>query len=170
MTNAILVLNAGSSSLKFEVYPDAAGTPAPILRGKITGKGNAAVFSARDAKGDAMHRGDLMACDPATGHDDLIHALLDWLKPHQGGIAITAAGHRVVHGGRNLAAPALVTDALLGELDALTPLAPMHQPHNLAAIRIVATALPGLPQVACLDTSFHRTQTRLAQLFACPAR
>ena len=75
-----------------------------------------------------------------------------------------------MHGGRDHDGPARVTDALLAELDALVPLAPLHQPHNLAAIRCVAASVPGLPQVACFDTSFHRTQDRLAQLFALPAR
>lgn len=168
MTAAILVLNAGSSSLKFAVYPDQSGDRSPFLRGKIAGIGTDPTFSAQSGEGPALRQDQLMRLDPRAGHNALIPALLDWLKRHQGGFAITAAGHRVVHGGRAHAGPARVTGALLAELDALAPLAPLHQPHNLAAIRIVAASAPGLPQVACFDTSFHRTQDRLAQLFALP--
>ena len=168
MTDAILVLNAGSSSLKFAVYPDKAGTPSPILRGKIMGIGNVPIFSARDAKGDALPPEASMKPLSTAKHGDLIPALLDWLNSQQGGVSITAAGHRVVHGGRDYTGPARITETLLADLDALVPLAPLHQPHNLAAIRCVDAAAPGLPQVACFDTSFHRTQARLAQLFALP--
>ena len=168
MTDAILVLNAGSSSLKFAVYPDEADTRTPVLRGKIAGIGSGPVFSASDGAGRAVAQDDLIRPDPGATHDDLIPVLLDWLKSHQDGITITAAGHRVVHGGLERTGPARVTGALLAELDTLVPLAPLHQPHNLAAIRSVAAREPGLAQVACFDTSFHRTQSRLAQIFALP--
>ncbi len=168
MTNAILVLNAGSSSLKFAIYGDGDGALDVLLRGKISGIGSNPVFSAKDADGLAMSGKDLPPMDLETGQDDLIPELLDWVNAHQGGVTIKAVGHRVVHGGRHHAEPALITDALLAELESLSPLAPMHQPHNLAAIRCVAASIPGLTQVACFDTSFHRTQDRLAQLFALP--
>ena len=87
---------------------------------------------------------------------------------HKGGVEIVAAGHRVVHGGLDHRGPAQVTQALLVELETLAPLAPQHQPHNLAGIRACRSSAPGLPQVACFDTGFHRTQARLAQLFALP--
>ena len=115
MPDAILVLNAGSSSLKFAVYPVEAGAPSPILRGKIAGIGNAPVFSARDGEGRAVPQNDLMRLNPGAGIDDLIPALLDWLKSHQGGVGIVAAGHRVVHGGRNHTGPARVSTTLLAE-------------------------------------------------------
>ncbi len=168
MTDGILVLNVGSSSIKFALYGQATDAAPPTLRGKIAGIGSDPVLSARDGAGRAVRQDRLMRIDPASRHDDLIPALLDWLKRHQDGIDIAAAGHRVVHGGRDHAGPARVTEALLADLDALVPLAPLHQPHNLAAIRSVAAWAPGLPQVACFDTSFHRTQDRLAQLFALP--
>ncbi len=170
MTDAILVLNAGSSSLKFAVYPDEDGAPSPILRGKIAGHGANLVFSARDGEGRGLPPKDLMPLDIDAGHDALIPALLDWPKIHQRGVTIAAAGHCVVHSGRDHSGPAKVTDTLLTELDALVPLAPLHQPHNLVAIRCVAASAPGLPQVACFDTSFHRTQDPLAQLFALPRK
>jgi acetate kinase len=168
MTDAILILNAGSSSLKFAVYPDEAGASEPSLRGKIVGIGNSPIFSARDSSGDILSAEAGMKLCPSFGHSDLIPALLDWLNSHQDGITITAAGHRVVHGGRDHTGPMRVTDELLTELATLVPLAPLHQPHNLGAIHCITDFAPGLPQVVCFDTSFHRTQDRLAQLFALP--
>ena len=168
MNDAILVLNAGSSSLKFAVYPYAPGSPPPILRGKIAGIGTNPVFSVRKSVGVAVPQASPMPLEPSAGLDDLIPKLLDWLNSNRGGVTIRAAGHRVVHGGRTHAEPARVTDVLLTDLETLVPLAPLHQPHNLAAIRCVAASDPGLPQVACFDTSFHRTQSRLSQLFALP--
>ena len=168
MTDAILVLNAGSSSLKFAVYPYAPGSPPPILRGKIAGIGTNPVFSVRKSVGVAVPQASPMPLEPSAGLDDLIPKLLDWLNSNRGGVTIRAAGHRVVHGGRTHAEPARVTDVLLTDLETLVPLAPLHQPHNLAAIRCVAASDPGLPQIVCFDTSFHRTQSRLSQLFALP--
>ncbi|MGO4910391.1 acetate/propionate family kinase [Pseudorhodobacter sp. W20_MBD10_FR17] len=167
MTDTILVLNAGSSSLKFAVYARNMGATAAVLRGKIAGIGNNPVFSARDSAGEPVVR-DFPPMGSSTQIDILIPMLIDWVQTNQIGITITAAGHRVVHGRRHHTGPALVTDALMVELMALVPLAPLHQPHNLAAIRCIAASMPDLPQVACFDTSFHRTQNRLAQLFALP--
>jgi acetate kinase len=168
MIDALLVLNAGSSSLKFAVYPAQDCEKGAILRGKIAGIGTAPVFTARDSAGNVLPDGDLMPVAQDAGHEMLIPHLLAWLSGHSDGLNITAAGHRVVHGGRNRAGPACVTPDLMVELEALSPLAPLHQPHNLAAIRLVAAAMPDLPQIACFDTSFHRTQDHLAQLFALP--
>lgn len=168
MTGALLILNAGSSSLKFAVYPIAEDTHPPFVRGKFARIGTAPVFSARRRDGETLPWDQVLPLAKNIGHDALIPALLDWLKAQLGDLPIVAAGHRVVHGGRFHDGPARVTDALLAELDALVPLAPLHQPHNLAAIRCVATAAPDLPQVACFDTSFHRSQSPLAQMFALP--
>lgn len=168
MNEAVLVLNAGSSSLKFAVYPTRADHLPPMLRGKISGIGDRPVFSAQDGSGCAVLPGSQMQVDPGDGQADLIPALLDWLTTHPDDVTLSAAGHRVVHGGLSHAGPARVTEALLTELETLVPLAPLHQPHSLSAIRAVAAAMPDLPQVACFDTSFHRTTGRLAQLFALP--
>ncbi len=167
MTEAILILNAGSSSLKFALYPVTDDFPA-LLRGKITGIGSAPVFTARDHGGQKLAPSDVMALVPGMDRDALIPDLLHWLTAKFPDIEITAAGHRVVHGGRTNSGPARLKPALMAELDGLVPLAPLHQPHNLAAIRSVAASLPDLLQIACFDTSFHRTQSRLAQLFALP--
>ncbi|MGB3247072.1 MAG: acetate/propionate family kinase [Sulfitobacter sp.] len=167
MSDVILVLNAGSSSIKFAVYPiDADATP--VIRGKIAGIGRAPVFSPFDGKDVALDKGELSNLDGAANHETIVAMLLTWLQHHEGDTTLVAVGHRVVHGGRNFTAPALIDGAALRELEQLAPLAPLHQPHNLAAIRAVAAWQANLPQVACFDTSFHRTQSRLAQLFALP--
>lgn len=125
------------------------------------------MFSAQDgAEGTVPN--DFPPVDRGRGLDRLIPTLLDWVQAHSGGINLSAVGHRVVHGGQHCAAPARVTNALLADLAALVPLAPLHQLHNLAAIRSVAALLPDLPQVACFDTSFNQSQSRLAQLCALP--
>lgn len=162
MTPTILVLNAGSSSLKFALY--AAGTETPLCRGGVSGIGGEAKI---DASGTHT---SFLAATPAIAHADhetSVAWLLDALDDAPD-LTLTAAGHRVVHGGPDFAEPVRVDDAVLAALDRLTPLAPAHQPHNLAAIRAVTRAWPSLPQVACFDTAFHRTQARLAQLFPIP--
>ena len=102
---------------------------------------------------------------------DVVEFLFEWFR---GGILagheIGAVGHRIVHGGVRFSAPRLVDAAVLAELEALIPLAPLHQPHNLAAVKAVAKVAPGLPQVACFDTAFHRSQPAVAQEFALPRR
>ncbi|WP_372804519.1 acetate/propionate family kinase [Loktanella salsilacus] len=165
MTQAILTLNAGSSSLKFALFPVTDDFPA-LMRGKIAGIGTAARFTATDHDGKPVTQP--MGVKPDAQHDALIPDLLRWLGRQFPDVTITAVGHRVVHGGRSFKAPTLITPEVLDTLTDLVPLAPLHQPHNLAAIRRVATLLPKVPQVACFDTSFHRTQDRLAQLFALP--
>lgn len=162
MTGTILVLNVGSSSIKFASYP--ANTAAdPVLAGSITGIGRSPKLAVkgRDA-GDAI--GPLAASDTTP---DLIARLVGWLE-NESGDNLVAAGHRVVHGGRDFSEPVIVNDGIMARLDRFVPLAPNHQPHNLAGIRAVAAARPTLPQVACFDTAFHRTQPRLAQLYAIP--
>ncbi len=162
MTGTILVLNVGSSSIKFASYP--ADTDAePVLAGAITGIGRSPKLAVKGRNaGDAI--GPLAASDTTP---DLIARLVGWLES-EGGDSLVAAGHRVVHGGRDFSAPVIVNDGIMARLEGFESLAPNHQPHNLAGIRAVAAARPGLPQVACFDTAFHRTQSRLAQLYAIP--
>jgi acetate kinase len=168
MTHALLTLNAGSSSLKFAVFDRKSdGTDAEIS-GKFTGIGREPDFSAKNKTGAPLAKGDLQTIKVASDHEFLIAKLFDWLDQHLGRWSLDAVGHRVVHGGRDFADPILLTEGVLQELEAFTPLAPLHQPHNLAAIRAVMKWQPNLPQIACFDTSFHRTQARLAQLFALP--
>jgi acetate kinase len=102
------------------------------------------------------------------GQAEALRALLDWLDNAAFEERLIAAGHRVVHGGEELSDPVRVDKAVLARLDALVPLAPLHQPHNLAGIRLLGALRPGLPQVACFDTAFHRTQPPVARAFAMP--
>jgi acetate kinase len=167
MDDVILVLNAGSSSLKFELFRSDGGRPVPLLGGKLEELGTAARFEARDAAGTRLGEHRWPATAP-PGHDGAVAWLARWLIDHQPGLRLRAVGHRVVHGGTRHHAPVKVDAALLADLDRLVPLAPLHQPHNLSAIRAVAAHRPDLPQVACFDTAFHTTQTELAQMYALP--
>lgn len=164
MTEQLIgVINAGSSSLKFSVY---AGDQR-LLDGQVDGIGVRPSAKARDTKGMALPPPDLGVAPPTTPADALI-AIMPWLNDRLGGRRFSALGHRVVHGGPHHAAPCLVTPALLAELDTLSPLAPLHQPHNLAPIRAAMGRAPNLPQVVCFDTAFHRTIPEVSQVFALP--
>ncbi len=164
MTDVILTLNAGSSSLKFALHPVAAPL-IPVLRGKITGLKRAPVFSVSVPKD---HGADIPTLALDTTHEQAAALLLRWLADHAGGHHIKAVGHRVVHGGQAFTQSVRVTPEIVAQLAALTPLAPLHQPHNIAPMRMIAQTAPDLPQVACFDTSFHTTQDPLAKLFALP--
>ncbi|TNF21303.1 MAG: acetate/propionate family kinase [Rhodobacteraceae bacterium] len=168
MSGDILTLNAGSSSLKFAVFDAEARDRTPRISGMIAGIGRAPEFSARASGGAPLDTGDFGALGAETSHAEGIVLLLDWLARHQGERPLQAVGHRVVHGGKGFSAPTRVTDAVLAELETLVPLAPLHQPHNLAAIRAVAAWRPDLCQIACFDTGFHHTQDRLSRIFALP--
>jgi acetate kinase len=109
------------------------------------------------------------SCAAATDHAAAVSAILEAIGRHAADCVVAAAGHRVVHGGALHAAPVRVTPGVIAELRALAPLAPLHQPHNVAAIEALAARHPALPQVACFDTAFHRTQPEVAQAFALPA-
>jgi len=168
MDEHALVLNAGSSSLKFCVYgrPGAGGPWRLEVRGQIEGIGTAPRLSARDGAGDTVEDRTLDAV--VRDGRGALDALAAWLRSRYAGAHVVGVGHRVVHGGARHDAPAIVTPALLEDLRALVPLAPLHQPHNLAAIEAVAELLPGVPQVACFDTSFHRGQPAVAELVPLP--
>jgi acetate kinase len=167
-TDTILVLNAGSSSIKFRTFR-VGGERGPALaaKGIIEGIGIAPRFSA--TAGDGAPLGAESWGDAALGHEALLDYLSDWLDGRRGGDRLAAAAHRVVHGGVRFAAPAVLDGEIIGELERLIPLAPLHQPHNLAAIAAMARRFPGLPQVACFDTAFHRSQPEVATRFALPA-
>ena len=168
MNGVFLTLNAGSSSIKFAVFDADTDTTTPRIKGAVTGIGRAPAFSARDAGGTTLDAGALASLDASIDHEAVISLLLPWLAGHTANRPLRAVGHRVVHGGQAFAGPTLVSAPVLEELAELEPLAPLHQPHNVAAIRAVAKWRPEVAQVACFDTSFHRSQDRLAQLFALP--
>jgi len=167
MSEALLILNAGSSSLKFSVFRDS-DPPELMLRGQLESLLTEPCFTARDASGKVVDERAWPAGSP-LGHRGAIEFLFDWgRRGHLGDIQLAAAGHRVVHGGTKFTQPVKIGDAVLADLESLVSLAPLHQPHNIAAIRAVAQHSPALPQVACFDTSFHRTQPAVAQQFAIP--
>jgi acetate kinase len=167
MADLILVVNAGSSSIKFCGFTVQGHEPALALRGQIEGLYTEPRFKVANAAGD---RHDEHEWAPGTqlGHDGGIHFLGDFLRSHDSGFRLAAVGHRVVHGGLEFTEATLVTQEVIDKLAKLVPLAPLHQPHNLAPIRILAERRPEVPQVACFDTAFHRSQPAAAQAFALP--
>jgi len=168
MPGTVLALNAGSSSIKFalaEIRPDASA--AVIANGEIEGIGTAPHFAAKDALGAIIGE---RRWEPSAGadHEALLGGLLEWVDGHLGPDTLVAAGHRVVHGGRDFIQPVRIDQSVLTALAALTPLAPLHQPHSLSPVRAIMTLRPSLPQVACFDTAFHHTMSPVATRFALP--
>lgn len=166
MTDAILTLNAGSSSLKFALF----AVPAldPIAVGLIEGLGSDPKATLRDASGTKILVDDLEKMSSDAGHDVALPVVLALLRERFPAAAIRAVGHRVVHGGRRHGGPARVDDALIAELGKFSPLAPLHQPHNLDGIAAAAAAFPGVPQIACFDTAFHHDKPFVDDVFAIP--
>lgn len=165
-SDTILVLNAGSSSLKFSLYREDGEDLTPIYHGQIAGIGRSPVFSAEDAAGDPVEENLLSGSEDS--HEAALERLLDWLAGKLNGKMPRAAGHRVVHGGPRHDQALRLSRETLDELHGLSPLAPLHQPHNLAPIEALWRLQPNLPQVACFDTAFHRSQPEIAQRFALP--
>ncbi len=166
MSGALLTINAGSSSLKASLFDIDAGAPTPIFKGEVEGVGTAPRFTVRDHAGEVVL--DRSWPDADTPFDVVLETVIAWAESRRGEADLKAVGHRVVHGGRDYVHPRRVTPQLLDALDRLTPLAPLHQPHNLAPIRAIAAARPDLPQVACFDTAFHATMPTVAKRFALP--
>ncbi len=169
MSDGILVINAGSSSIKFSLFIDGNKGKDPVLlyKGQVEGIHVAPHFIAQAADNKVLKE-QHWPKDSTLTHADLLKELMDWINANLQGAEIKAAGHRVVHGGPDYATPRLVDEALLAALENFVPLAPLHQPHNLTPIKALAKLYPGLPQVACFDTAFHRTNSKLAEMFALP--
>jgi acetate kinase len=167
MNDYTVVVNAGSSSLKFSVYRRAESDSWTLeARGQVEGIGTSPKFSAKDGADKPI--GDV-ALDPTIR--DARAALgfvANWLRDRYHGAHVCGVGHRVVHGGAQYSGPTIVTPEVMENLRALIPLAPLHQPYNLSAIEAVWERLPGVPQVVCFDTSFHRGQPAVAQLVPLP--
>lgn len=159
----VLVLNAGSSSVKFRI---AETTGHALYEGAISGIGSKPAFKLKDGAGKAVPLD--LAPERIDEHEDALDLLLEIAARFLPDRRILAAGHRVVHGGLEFAEPVLVDEGVLTRLEAFVPLAPLHQPHNLAAIRALVRLRPDLPQVACFDTAFHVGQDRIARLFGLP--
>ena len=171
MTDVIVVLNAGSSSIKFSMFavPSRGQDLALRYRGAIDGIGSDPRFVVADTDGRRVV--DQAVAGPrvrAGDHETVLPVLHEWIAGHTDDLRVAAVGHRVVHGGEQFAAPVLIDDAILDQLEKLAPLAPLHQPHNLAPIRVISRIEPDLPQVACFDTAFHRAQPPVSQLYALP--
>lgn len=174
VAGSVIVLNAGSSSVKFAAYACDARGPASLerlLHGEIDGLGRAAQLQAWDRDGRALPgAGVPITADTPQGHEQRLRLLFMWLERQLPGRRALAVGHRVVHGGEHFTQPVRVTPEVLAQLEALSPLAPLHQPHNLAAIRVIAALEPELPQVASFDTAFHAGQDWVVQAYALPKR
>jgi acetate kinase len=166
MQDTILVVNAGSSSIKFAVWPAGDTDGDAALQGQISQIGRLPHFKARGAGGTILAEMDWGETDGSQA--ELLAHLMDWIGEQPAGGTIVAVGHRVVHGGVYFTAPVTIDPAVLRDLSKLVPLAPLHQPHNLAAIRALAAAYPHLPQVACFDTGFHSLHADAATRFALP--
>jgi acetate kinase len=165
---SILVVNAGSSSLKFSLFRLGAADALQLaVRGQIDGIGTRPSLKVKDDAGNTLDARELAVAEVREVKDAIALAGA-WLRERFGGDPLLAVGHRVVHGGADYSRPVLVDRAVYDALERLIPLAPLHQPHNLAAIRALRETRPQLPQVACFDTAFHRTHGQLDDLYALP--
>ena len=165
MHDYALVLNAGSSSLKFCVFERPPLESWRLAaRGQIEGIGTSPRLRVKDDNDESLANQDVAARDGREALD----VLAGWLRSKYGGSRVLGVGHRVVHGGSKFKGPTIVDADVMRELYQFVPLAPLHQPHNLAAIEAVFERLPGIPQVACFDTSFHRGQPAVAELIPFP--
>ena len=168
MADAIVVINAGSSSLKFSLFVVRAGDLALDVRGQIEGLHTAPRFVAKDSSGRTVAE-RTWSEGGKLGHDGAVEHLRAFLREWLADDRLVGVGHRVVHGGLEYAEPVRVDDRVLEALERFIPLAPLHQPHNLSPIAAMLERAPDLPQVACFDTAFHRTNPDVAQRFALPA-
>jgi len=159
-----LTLNAGSSSLKVALY--GAYDDTPIITGQADRIGPEGTLKLKDAAGQSMQ----VAAGDLTTHDGALGAAIATIRAARPDLRLAAIGHRVVHGGANYTQPQVLTPEVLEDLAKLSPLAPLHQPHNIAGVRTAMAAFPGVPQVACFDTAFHRGQPFVNDTFAIPYR
>lgn len=168
MSDTILVLNAGSSSVKFSIFPGHARPDRSDLlcEGECEGIGDRLRFTAKDRAGATL----VDEYPEGITHEAALSALLRWMASHYRGDRLVAVGHRVVHGGLRYTSPVRIDGAVIDELRRLVPLAPLHQPHHLAAIAAVSALDPTLAQIACFDTAFHHSQPEVAATYALPSR
>lgn len=169
MADAIAVLNAGSSSIKYSLFRLAGPQLELMLRGQVEGIYTAPRFVAKDAHGELLEE-TTWANGVQLGHASALDHLVGYVREHLGRDRLVAIGHRVVHGGMEYSRPVRMDAQVLQNLQRFVPLAPLHQPHNLAPIARLLERLPEVPQVACFDTSFHRSNPEIAQMFALPAQ
>ena len=171
MKKYLVVINAGSSSIKFASYQRDVLSEQLVAdaSGQIEGIGSQSSFTVKSSEGLVLLERKL-TINEAHDHMGALTLILDWLLEYLANGTLLAVGHRIVHGGQHYSAPVLIDASVLAELETLVPLAPLHQPQNLSTIRALLETMPELPQVACFDTAFHRTQPDVAQYFAIPRR
>jgi len=168
MTDTILVLNAGSSSVKFSLFDERDSELALVAGGQVEGVFTNPVFHARDAAGQTVAE-RRWPTGSRLGHDGALAHITEWIQSQYARAhRLVAVGHRVTHGGVDYAAPVRIDATVIAKLERLIPLSPLHLPPNLAPIRLLAARQPDLPQVACFDTAMHRTQPPVEQMFALP--
>jgi acetate kinase len=167
MSTHILTLNAGSSSIKFSLVDTGAARMAMRVVGKVEGIGGRPKFQVEDNEGISRADRDLSASE-ARDQEAALATILQYLRKEVLGAEVAAIGHRVVHGGLGFDGPVLIDDAVLAAIEALTPWAPLHQPHCVAGIRAARGAFPDAPQVACFDTAFHRGHAFENDAYALP--
>ncbi|MBI1215003.1 MAG: acetate/propionate family kinase [Alphaproteobacteria bacterium] len=163
MRDCIIVVNAGSSSVKFSLFSKTEKLDL-LATGKVADIGDAPVFSATSAETERETRESLPA---ASTHEQALRHILQYIEAQKHG-AVSLAAHRIVHGGTVFAKPCAITPEVLEQLRALVPLAPLHQPHNIAAVEILGRLMPDMPQIACFDTGFHAGRSALFDSYAVP--
>jgi acetate kinase len=166
MSRHVVTLNAGSSSVKFALFAQAGAALSAVSIGLVEMLGEQRHITIRDGAGKTTHEDRWTNGTPF--HTDALNRILAWRRDAYPDADVVAAGHRVVHGGLHYVAPVLVTDAVLADLQALVPLAPLHQPFNIAGILAAREAWPHVRQVACFDTAFHRAHPFVDDVFALP--
>lgn len=167
MEDYALVLNAGSSSLKFSIFQRPGGAGWRLeARGQIEGIGTSPQLTVKDSEGAILT--DQKLDDTVRDGRKAIDSLATWLRSKYGGSRVLGVGHRVVHGGKHYTRPTIITPQVLKDLQQLIPLAPLHQPYNLAAVEAVSERLPDVPQVACFDTGFHSGHAAVAEVVPLP--
>jgi acetate kinase len=168
MSDLILTLNAGSSSVKFALFEAGESEPELVAKGQVEGIGTAPHFVAKDTTGALLAESYWEPVGGGEGHTVAFRQIWRWLSEAIEGKRLLAVGHRVAHGGEKYVQPVVIDEQVVSELTRLIPLVPLHQPHNLASIRAVARGQPELPQVACFDTAFHRQRPAVSDRFALP--
>ncbi len=168
MSKTILVLNAGSSSIKFTVFDQAGGELQVRFSGQIEGIGTRPRFKVKDGADEVVHEAAWEDPPLGKGHAYALEQLAAWLDPQLPEAGLIGVGHRVVHGGPKYSAPTVIDDTVLRDLEAFVTLAPLHQPANLAGIGATMDFLAGVPNVACFDTAFHRSHPRVADIYGLP--
>ena len=165
MKSVVLIINAGSSSIKFAIFT--AVQLNCLYRGQIQGIGinDGCYFTLQDQTDKDRQSKQQINAD---NHQHALEIIIQWLTEHQKGFDLQAVGHRIVHGGNQFTKPVVIDEDVIRHLRKLVPLAPLHQPHNLAAVEIMRKLQPSLIQVACFDTAFHHTQPEIAKTFALP--